>query len=86
MVETTAVWSATSLSENIVVEVERKVPSLASRLAMSKDLGKIPKGFNPTDYIRYRKCKFIQDIEAVRQYLQVIFCTILCIHDYQNVY
>ena len=73
MVETTEVWSTSSFSENIVVEVERKIPSLAaSRFAMSKDLGKIPKGFNPTDYIRYKKCKFIQDIDAVRQYLQVI--------------
>ena len=54
----------TPIAANIVVEVERK------RVLPCKELGKIPKGFNAADYIKYRKCKYIQDVAAVRQYLQ----------------
>ena len=64
----------TPISANLVVEVEKKVHPTTHlmRIAHLKELGKIPKGFTAADYIRYRKCKFIQEIDAVRQYLQVI--------------
>ena len=57
------------------MEVEKKVHPTTHlmRIAHLKELGKIPKGFTAADYIRYRKCKFIQEIDAVRQYLQVIY-------------
>ena len=65
----------TPISANLVVEVEKKVHPTTHlmRIAHLKELGKIPKGFTAADYIRYRKCKFIQEIDAVRQYLQVIY-------------
>lgn len=30
----------------------------------------IPSGFAPSEYIKYRKCKLVQDIDRIRQYLQ----------------
>ena len=61
----------TPITANLVVEVEKNVNPTLFRINNVKELGKIPKGFTAIDYIRYRKCKFIQEIDAVSQYLQV---------------